>query len=199
MKGRAWVAVTALAVVAFASGALAATVLLIGPLGLRQPSRVTPTPWQSGADFATYSKDRISFRYPIRWRLTTLPDGSINSLLSPDYHDSGGVGITTIQQGGVIGVGQTDIPQPEVTADNYASNPILFPAGTGATDAGVVVINGHKAFQYKTRRPPWWDSTETIFFRVDGTRVDVGISYPTGQDDPHAQEYEQVLASVVIE
>jgi len=45
MKGRAWVA--AVMVLAFAGGALAATVVLIGPLGLREPARkaavATPT------------------------------------------------------------------------------------------------------------------------------------------------------------
>jgi len=39
MKGRAWVGVSAVVVLAFAGGALAATVVLVGPLGLREPSR----------------------------------------------------------------------------------------------------------------------------------------------------------------
>lgn len=53
MQIRAWVAVSAAAVVAFAGGALAATVVLIGPLGLRPPSPQAATAAPTSTPTAT--------------------------------------------------------------------------------------------------------------------------------------------------
>jgi len=159
-----------------------------------QPRLTSPMP--SDADFVTYSGNRFAFRYPNSWRLLDLWSGRSVTLFTPDYRDSGGVQITTIQQGATIVVSQTDIPQKDVTAENYGSNRILFPSD--ATDAKVIVINGRKTFQYRTSVAPWFDITQTLFFRDDGTRVDVAIQYPRGHDVAHAQDYAQLLASVAI-
>jgi hypothetical protein len=125
------------------------------------------------------------------------PAGSSPILLSPDYKDDGGKAIWTIQSGARILVSQTDIPQAGVTVDNYASNVPLLPSG--AAGQRIVVIGGRKTFQYELQNFPWFDSTNTVFFRDDGTRVSVTISYPSGRGPTRAAEYAQILASLVIE
>jgi hypothetical protein len=46
---------------------------------------------------------------------------------------------------------------------------------------------------------PWWESTNTIFFRDDGTEVEVGIDYPSGVPTTHAEEYGQLLSSLAYQ
>ena len=143
--------------------------------------------------FATYSINRISFQYPTSWRLQPpYQGGPIFWLYSPDYKDSGGAEIQTIQQGGRLVFSQTDVPQTGVTADNYPTS-----NRAGYKDGSVVVINCRRAFQLRQGNPPWWDTTSTVFFRDDGTQVEVAMNYPSGQPAPHFQEYEQLLASLV--
>ena len=169
------------------------------PSAASQPRLTSPTASPSAnGSYITESKDRIRFRYPSTWRLqTTGPGGSIIWIYSADYKDDGGMQIQTIQHGARIVIGQTDIPQQGVTAENYGSNATLFPFN--ATDGKVIVINGRNDFQYRQPMAPWFDSVETVFFRDDGTRVTVDISYPSGQDDSLAADYAQLLASVSIE
>jgi hypothetical protein len=161
-----------------------------------EPRTASPTTSASpDSAFATYSMNRITFRYPVSWRLVPPPQGgSIIWLYSADYKDDGGVEIQTIRQGSRIDISQTDIPQKDVTADNYATK---YPSG--AADGTVVVINGRKAFQDRQAMPPWFDATDTVVFRDDGTRVEVRISYPSGQPTSHVQDYDQLLASLVIQ
>ena len=155
----------------------------------------TPSP-PSESTPASYSMNRITFRYSISWRLQPPPPGgSIIWLYSPDYKDNGGMEIQTIQQGARIDFGQTDIPQKDVTAHNYGSNSILYPSN--ATNGTVIVVSGRNAFQYRQANPPWFDSTDTVFFRDDGTRVEVRISFPNEQPATHALDYQQILESLV--
>jgi hypothetical protein len=169
------------------------------------PSQVsTPTPTDQAcpsqspspnSGFATYSFNRITFQYPTSWRLQPpYSGGSIFWLYSPDYKDSGGAEIQTIQQGARMVFSQTDLPRKDITADNYAtSNRAHYLSGK------VVVINCRKAFQLRQSNTPWWDSSSTIFFRDDGTEVEVAIDYPTGQPETHAREYGQLLSSLVYQ
>jgi hypothetical protein len=145
--------------------------------------------------FATYTFSRITVQYPTSWRLQPpYSGGSIFWLYSPDYKDSGGAESQTIQQGARMVFSQTDLSRKDVTADNYpTSNRAGFLSGK------VVVINCRKAFQMRQTNAPRWDSSSTIFFRDDGTEVEVAIDYPSGQPETHAQEYGQLLSSLVYQ
>ena len=152
----------------------------------------SPSPAPNSA-FATYSFNRVTFQYPTSWRLQPpSPGGSIFFLYSPDYKDSGGPEIQTIQQGARMVFSQTDLPRKDITADNYpTSNRAAY------LDGHVVVITCRKAFQLRQSNKPWWESTSTIFFRDDGTEVEVGIDYPSGMPITHPGEYGQLLSSLV--
>jgi hypothetical protein len=169
------------------------------------PSPVsTPTPTDQGcpsqspspnSGFATYSFNRITFQYPTSWRLQPpYPGGSIFWLYSPDYKDSGGAEIQTIQQGARMVFSQTGLPSKDITADNYTTS-----NRAGYLSGKVVVINCRKAFQLRQSNGPWWDSSSTIFFRDDGTEVEVAIDYPSGLPETHAEEYGQLLSTLVYE
>jgi hypothetical protein len=41
--------------------------------------------------------------------------------------------------------------------------------------------------------------TSTVFFRDDGTMVEVSMAYKSGQQEPDAQEYDQLLASLIYQ
>ena len=152
----------------------------------------TPSP---NSGFATYSFKRITFQYPTSWRLQPpYPGGSIFWLYSPDYKDSGGTEIQTIQQGARMVFSQTDLPRKDITADNYPTSD-----RAGYLAGGVVVISCQKAFQLRQSNAPWWESTSTIFFRDDGTEVEVGIDYPSGMPTTHHGEYGQLLSSLVYQ
>jgi hypothetical protein len=145
--------------------------------------------------FATYSFNRITFQYPPSWRLQPpYSGGSIFWLYSPDYKDSGGAEIQAIQQGARMVFSQTDLPRRDITADNYpTSNRSGYISGT------VVVINCRKAFQLRQSNAPRWDSSSTIFFRDDGTEVEIALDYPSGQPETHVEEYRQLLSSLVYQ
>jgi hypothetical protein len=150
----------------------------------------SPSP---NSGFATYSFNRITFQYPTSWRLQPpYPGGSIFWLYSPDYKDSGGAEIQTIQQGVLMVFSQTDVPRKDTTADNYPTSD-----RAGYLDGHVVVITCRKAFQLRQSNTPWWESTSTIFFRDDGTEVEIGIDYPSGMPTTRAGEYGQLLSSLV--
>ena len=165
------------------------------------PSSVsTPTGCQSrspspNSGFATYSINRITFQYPTSWRLQpAYPGGSIFWLYSPDYKDSGGAEIQTVQQGARLVFSQTDLPRMDVTADNYPTSNLA-----GYLSGKVIVINCRKAFQVHQSNAPWWDSTSTVFFRDDGTEVEVDIDYPIGMPATNAAEYGRLLSSLVYQ
>jgi len=165
---------------------------------------LTPTPTDQACPsqspspnsaFATYSFNRITFQYPTSWRLQPpYSGGSIFWLYSPDYKDSGGAEIQTIQQGARMVFSQTDLPRKDISADNYPTS-----NRSGYISGKVVVINCRKAFQLQQSNAPWWDSSSTIFFRDDGTEVEVAIDYPSGQPETHAEDYGQLLSSLVYQ
>jgi hypothetical protein len=144
-----------------------------------------------------YSMNRITFRYPASWRLLSPSASSLIFLYSPDFKDDGGIQIQKIQQGARITISQTDLPQKDLTAENYGSNGLLYQPD--ATDGKVVVINGRRAFQFRQPGPRWFDSTVTIFFRDDGTRVEVAMEYPSGHPAAQVAEYDQLLASLAYQ
>ena len=89
---------------------------------------------------------------------------------------------------------QTDLPRKDITADNYPTS-----NRSGYISGKVVVINCRKAFHLQQSNAQWWDSTSTIFFRDDGTNVEVASDYPSGTPATHAGEYGQLLSSLVYQ
>jgi hypothetical protein len=139
--------------------------------------------------FATYSFNRITIQYPPSWRLQPpYSGGSIFWLYSPDYKDSGGAEIQTIQLGARMVFSQTDLPRKDITADNYPTS-----NRAGYVDGKVVVLSCRKAFQLRQANPPWFDSSSTVLFRDDGTEVEAQLMYPSGHPAPHASEYASCL------
>jgi hypothetical protein len=155
-------------------------------------------PVDTTATWLTFSKYGYSFKYPKDWVL--VDNGNDNPrLTSPNYKDNaagGNQGTSTILSGESFGVTQTSVPQTDVTADNYLTNPVLFPAVTGRTGK-VVSINGAKTVQIVTIQNEY-DSTQNVFFRKDGTRVTVGIGYAHGTK-PDTQTYNALLKTVKVD
>ena len=174
------------------------------PIASASSSVWTPTPTDQGcpsqsaspnSGFAIYTFNRITFHYPTSWQVQPpYSSGSIFWLYSPDYKDSGGAEIQTIQQGARMVFSQTDLPRKDITAENYPTS-----NRAGYLSGKVVVINCRNAFQLRQSNAPWWDSSSTIFFRDDGTEVQVAIDYPSGQPETHAAEYGQLLSSLVYQ
>jgi prepilin-type N-terminal cleavage/methylation domain-containing protein len=154
-------------------------------------------PQEKTVKYSTYDKGGIRFEYPEDWKI----DGttSFASIQSPDFTREG-LQVMKINSGAFIEASQTDIPQKDRTADNFQTWGDQYVGDT--KNAKVSTINGKKVVQFDAQHRNGdytWDATTTIFFRSNGTRVEVRFGYKVGDKQAHNATYQHVLETMKIE
>lgn len=134
----------------------------------------------------TYSKNGYEFKYPSDW---VLVDGqSFGTVNSPDFKSTG-LQSRTVTSGITVYFDKTDIPQTNITADNYQSSTLY---STSYSNFEKKTINNTSVVQYHIN-----DSIiRTVFFRNDGIRIGARTEFATVNKDANLKTYDLILASV---
>jgi prepilin-type N-terminal cleavage/methylation domain-containing protein len=152
---------------------------------------------ENTVQYSIYDKNGVRFEYPLDWKV----DNSTNSALiqSPDYSKEG-LQAMKINSGAFVEVSQTDIPQKAYTADNFQDWGYQYYGDT--KNAKVITVNAQKVVQFEAQHRNGnygWDSTTTIFFKSDGTKIEVRFGYKVGDRQTHNATYQHVLETINVE
>ncbi len=135
------------------------------------------------ASWTSFSKNSLEFKYPSDWK---LDEQTVLRLTSSDF-ESTGVQKETVSSGALLTVSQTDIPQKNITADNYQKSS----SALGGSNFKTLTISGNKVVQYTNN-----ELTTTVFFRSNGTRIQVDITYAAKDSEASLNTYDLLLATV---
>jgi type II secretory pathway pseudopilin PulG len=146
----------------------------------------TPVDTNAYADWQSYAKDDLSFKYPADWTLAEIGPGP--QLKSSDYASTG-LQMNTVTKGASIAISTPGAAQTAVTAENYNTSSLWSPA---YSDFKVVTINGKKAAQYKIGE----EIVNTVLFNTDGKMTSLQFRFAAADNAATVDVYNYLLQTV---
>lgn len=145
-------------------------------------------PEDETANWKSYTRYGITFKYPSDWNLKANDSGQSQStdLTSPDYETT-----EEVSKGEVVSVGETNYPQSGLTAENFKSRH-LDPNPNPYSEYKTLIINGQKVVQFYRG-----DSQTTVFFLANDKTVTFGLdTFPNRAASSNV--YNKMIETVVI-
>lgn len=145
------------------------------------------------SNWKTYSRNRLTFKYPDDWSIQG------QSVQSADFKKEGTQQLNIIS-GASIDESQTDVPQVNRTAENFVEWGDMYIKDPSTVKKSN--INGNSVVQFKSDHYNGgnfgWESLTTVFFRRDGTRIDIRLSNKKGEQSKFEDTYNNLLKSVKL-